>query len=183
VVGRLGCSAGQGPGSVDAGEATTDQVAQVQRRGAPLEPGVVVDGAAVAQLDPLPALAGDLGDDPLDVRPVVAVVLAQRGVGCPVGSGGAQQVVVFVQDQGATGLRGGAPGAQRALPAQRSEVTDRPADNGRVCPAGQVTTPAASSTVKSSTVNPPATAGATGLGLITAWSPDRSIASRRSPVP
>ena len=52
-----------------------------------------------------------------------------------------------------------------------------------VCPAGQVTTPAASSTVNSSTVNPPATAGATGLGLITAWSPDRSIASRRSPVP
>src|SRR4029078_9471669 len=76
VVGRLGCSAGQGPGAVGAGEATTDQVAQVQRRGAPLEPGVVLDGAAVAQLDPLPALAGDLGDDPLGVPPVVAVGLA-----------------------------------------------------------------------------------------------------------
>ena len=53
---------------------------------------MVVAGAEVAQLDPLPALAGELGDDALDVRPAVAVVLAQRGVGCPVGSSGAQQV-------------------------------------------------------------------------------------------
>jgi predicted secreted Zn-dependent protease len=39
----------------------------------------------------------------------------------------------------------------------------------RVIPAGQVTVPAAASTVKSSAVKPPATAGSSGPGLITAW--------------
>ena len=53
----------------------------------------------------------------------------------------------------------------------------------RVTPAGQVTVPACSSTVKSSRVNPPGTAGWTGLGLITAWCPAFPIASRSSPVP
>jgi hypothetical protein len=38
----------------------------------------------------------------------------------------------------------------------------------RVMPARQVTIPACSSTVKSSMVNPPATAGCADLGLITA---------------
>jgi hypothetical protein len=36
------------------------------------------------------------------------------------------------------------------------------------CPAGQVTVPRCSSTVKSSTVNPPLTGTGSGLGLITA---------------
>ena len=53
----------------------------------------------------------------------------------------------------------------------------------RVIPAGQVTVPACSSTAKSSRVNPPSTAGCTGLGLITARCPALPIASRRSPVP
>lgn len=53
----------------------------------------------------------------------------------------------------------------------------------RVMPAGQVTVPAAASTVKSSTVKPPSTAGWTGLGLMTAWCPAAVIAARRSPVP
>ena len=52
-----------------------------------------------------------------------------------------------------------------------------------VCPAGQVTVPACSSTVKSSTVNPPSTGACSGLGLITAAWPASSIAPRRSPVP
>jgi hypothetical protein len=52
-----------------------------------------------------------------------------------------------------------------------------------VCPAGQVTMPACSSTVKSSMVSPPCTGACSGLGLITAWCPAFSIASRRSPVP
>ena len=43
--------------------------------------------------------------------------------------------------------------------------------------------PAAASTVKSSAVKPPATAGSSGHGLITAWSPAPAIAARRSPVP
>jgi hypothetical protein len=54
---------------------------------------------------------------------------------------------------------------------------------GRVLAPGQVTVPAAWSTVKSSTVNPPATAGCSGLGLSTATCPAPAMASRRSPVP
>src|SRR6266498_2968954 len=54
---------------------------------------------------------------------------------------------------------------------------------GRAWPVGQVTVPARSSTVKSSTVNPPTTAACSGLGLITAVCPAPAMASRRSPVP
>jgi hypothetical protein len=45
-------------------------------------------------------------------------------------------------------------------------VTLRFAVMVRVMPFGQVTVPAASSTVKSSSVNPPSTAGRSGHGLI-----------------
>jgi hypothetical protein len=54
---------------------------------------------------------------------------------------------------------------------------------GRVLPAGQVTVPAVSSTVKSSMVNPPGTGAGSGFGLITAWCSASLIAPRRSPVP
>ena len=53
----------------------------------------------------------------------------------------------------------------------------------RVIPAGQVTVLAAVSTVKSSAVKPPLTAGSSGQGLITARCPAAAIAARRSPVP
>jgi hypothetical protein len=53
----------------------------------------------------------------------------------------------------------------------------------RVTPAGQVTVRAAASTMKSSWVKPPSTAGSIGQGLITARCPARAIAARRSPVP
>jgi hypothetical protein len=69
------------------------------------------------------------------------------------------------------------------LPQAAPKMTLRVGVISRVRPAGQVTAPACSSTVKSSMVNPPATAGCTGLGLITAWCPAWPIASRRSPVP
>src|SRR5690242_3938515 len=146
---------------------------------------MVLAGAAVAQLDPPPALGRDLGHGALNVGAVAAVVFAQVRVGCPVRPGGAQQVIAFVQVHAAPGGRGGAPGAQGAVPAQHPEGHrrargDRPALPG---PAGQVTVRACSSTVKSSTVNPAGTAGVTGLGLITASSPARSITPRSSPVP
>ncbi len=48
----------------------------------------------------------------------------------------------------------------------------------RVVPAGQVTVPAASSTVKSSMVNAPATAGRSGPGLLTAVCPASARAAR-----
>ena len=53
----------------------------------------------------------------------------------------------------------------------------------RVTPLGQVAVPAASSTVKSSAVNPPGTAGCRGHGLITAVCPAVSSAASASPVP
>jgi len=69
------------------------------------------------------------------------------------------------------------------VPQAAPKMTLRVGVTGRVMPAGQVTVPACSSTVKSSTVNPPGTAGCSGLGLITARCPALPIASRRSPVP
>ncbi len=52
-------------------------------------------------------------------------------------------------------------------PAQAApKVTVRAGLIGRVTPAGQVTVPASSLTVKSSRVNPPGTAGYSGLGLM-----------------
>src|SRR6266702_3028394 len=120
--GRAGLAAwsgGQRPGAVVAGQALADQVAQVQRGGAALEPGVVPAGPAVAELEPAAPPGGDLGDGPLDVGPVSHVILAHRGVSRPVRPGGAQQVIARVQDELAAGLAGGAPRAQRAVPAQR----------------------------------------------------------------
>ena len=45
-------SGGQHPGAIAAGQAPADQVAQVEPGGAALEPGIVFDGAAVAELEP-----------------------------------------------------------------------------------------------------------------------------------
>jgi hypothetical protein len=56
VPGFWGRSGGQDPGSVNAGETVAGEVARVQRGGAALEPGVVLGGAVVAQLDPPPAV-------------------------------------------------------------------------------------------------------------------------------
>ena len=81
VPGPAGWSGGQDPGAVVAGQAASGQVLQVQRRGAALEPGVVLGHFAVAELDPAAAPGGDLGDDTLDVGPVGPVVLAQPGAG------------------------------------------------------------------------------------------------------
>ena len=61
----------------------------------------VLGGAAVVQLDPPPAVGGDLGDGAFDVGPVDPVVLAKSGVSRSVR---AQQVVAFVQDHRASGL-------------------------------------------------------------------------------
>src|SRR6266849_7055507 len=125
--GRAGLAAwsgGQRPGAVTAGQALADQVAQVQRGGAALEPGVVPGRPAVAELEPASPPGGHLGDGTFHVRAVRPVVLAQPAAGGPAGAGGAEQVVAFVQDELAAGLAGGAPGAQRAVPAQDAEGGD-----------------------------------------------------------
>lgn len=103
---------GQHPGAVLAGQAPADEVAQVEGCGPALEPGVVPGHAQVAELEAPAAAAGDLGDDPLDVRPVLLVVLAEAQAGGPVTPGGAQQRVVLVQDQGTAVLVCGAAGSR-----------------------------------------------------------------------
>jgi hypothetical protein len=52
-----------------------------------------------------------------------------------------------------------------------------------VSPFGQVTMAAASSTVNSSIVNPPSTAGRSGHGLMIAVCPPSATAASSSPVP
>ena len=179
--GLLGC---QNPGSCGAGEATAEEIAEVEPGGAAGQPGVVLGRAAVAQFEAATTAAGDLGDDAFHVGPVLAVLLPQFGCGGPVAAGCAQQVVTLVQADGAAGLGGGAA-RQRAgsRGTAHRKTTLRVLVMGRVCPAGQLTVAACSSTVKSSTVNPPVTAAGIGLGLITASCPASWIAPRRSPVP
>ena len=98
---------------------------------------------------------------------MLAVALAQGRLGSPVRPGSAQQRVAGVQVQGAASfaavhrLRSGQ--VRQAAP----KITARRAVIRRVIPAGQVTVPAASSTVKSSAANPPSTAGLSGPGLMT----------------
>jgi hypothetical protein len=99
---------------------------------------------------------------------VLPVEVAQAGAGGPVTAGLAQQRVVFVQIEGAAGLRGGAAQRQRQPRQAAPKVTVRRTVIGRVSPFGQRIVPACSSTVKSSMVNPPGTAGRSGAGLITA---------------
>jgi len=66
--------------------------------GAVLEPGVVLDGAEVAESEAPPAAAGSLGDDPCAAGPVPLAVLARSRVGRPGGAGGAQQRVLRLRD-------------------------------------------------------------------------------------
>src|SRR5690348_10584678 len=109
-----GCWLGEYPCPVAPGQAAADEVAQVEGGGPVLEPGVVTGDAEVAEFEAPSAAAGDLGDHPLNVGPVLVVVLAQRRLRGPGGAGRAQHRVVGVQLQGAAGLGGCAPGAQRA---------------------------------------------------------------------
>jgi len=81
-------------------QAAVDEIAQVERGGAVLEPGIVLGGAQVAEFEPPPAAAGDLGDHPFHIRPVFPVVLPQGGLGGPGRAGGPQDRIVRVQPQG-----------------------------------------------------------------------------------
>src|SRR6266487_410397 len=116
-------SGGQHPGGALAGQAPAGEVAQVQRGGAALEPGMILGGTAVAELEAASPPGGDLEDGTFHVGPVGHVVLAQPGGG-PVTAGSAQQVITLVQDELAAGLAGRAPLAQRAVRAQRAEGGD-----------------------------------------------------------
>src|SRR5437667_8503444 len=127
---ELSGGGGGGPGAAGAGEVVAEQGGQVDGGGAGLEPGFVLGGAAVAELEAAAAAGGDLGDGPLDVRPGGAVVLAQGAVFGPVAAGGAQQLVAGVDVDQAAGLGGGAAGAQRAAAAGRAEAGDAAGRDG-----------------------------------------------------
>src|SRR5882757_5198035 len=117
-------SHGQDPGASRAGETAADEVAQVEDGGAAFEPGVVLCATAITEFEASAAEAGDLGDDPFHVGPERSVLLAQFGVGSPVPSGLAEQVVSLVQNEFAAGLGCGAPPPQRAVAAERAEGGD-----------------------------------------------------------
>ena len=80
--------------------------------------------SAVAELEAASSPGGDLGDDPLDVRPARAIVLAQPLAGGPGSASGAQQGVVLVRVQDAAGSCGG------ALLSQRAAAASSPEDDG-----------------------------------------------------
>lgn len=73
----------QNPDSRRAGESAADEVTQIESCGAACEPGVVLDGAAIAEFQAAAAVAGDLGDDPFHVGPERPVFLTQSGFGGP----------------------------------------------------------------------------------------------------
>ncbi len=181
--GPAGCSGDQDPGAVAAGQALADQVAQVDRGGAAFELGVVAGRPAVAELEAASPPGGDLGDAAFDVGPVPGVVLAQPGVGGPGGAGGAQQPVVGCRTRIRPFLevvqrwRSGQP--RQAAP----KVTLRRGRDGPGQPGWAGGGPGLLIDGEVIEGNPPGTAGCSGLGLITAWSPAVPIASRRSPVP
>jgi len=58
-------SSGQGPGSVEVGEAVFEHGPQIQGGGPGAETGMVRLGAHMAQLDPAPVLGSDVSDGPL----------------------------------------------------------------------------------------------------------------------
>ena len=89
-------------------------------------------------------------DSAFHVGPVFHVVLAQPGGRGPGGPGLPEQVIAGVQDELAAGLGGGAPLAQRAVPAHGAQGRDPVQLRCTVCPAGQLTVPCFSPTV-----NPP----------------------------
>src|SRR6266566_4965645 len=112
----------QNPDSCRASESTAHEVAQIEPGGAEGEPRMVLDGAAVAEFEAAAAEAGDLGDDPFHVGPVLAVLLPQFGLAGPVAAGLAQQVISLVQNDFPAGLGLCAPLEQWAVAAQRTEA-------------------------------------------------------------
>ena len=137
--------------------------------------------SAVAELRRHPP-GGDLGDGALDVGPTGHVVL--RAVPGPAvqSARAAQQavVLVLVQVRGTGAALAVVHRARSGQPRQATpKMTALRAVICRVIPAGQVTVPAAVSTIEViSQMKPPWTAG-----LITARCPASVIAARRSPVP
>src|SRR5881628_2996445 len=89
-----GRGSGDHPGAVGAGEAVGEQGAQVEGGAPGVQPGVVLDGAQVAEFDPASVLGGGVGDGAFDVGAGGVVLFELRGLG--LGAGGAQQVLVFV---------------------------------------------------------------------------------------
>ena len=182
-VGWSGRCGGEGPGAVVVVEAEVEQAAQVEGGHPGVQPPVVGGGAAVAQLAAAAFRADEPGDGAFDHGPVPAVGGAEMLVGGPVLTGCSQQRVVFVMLR----LRPSLAVVLRCRSGQSRQATPKTALRAvvirRVMPFGQVTVPVVSSMVKSSRVNPPATAGRGGAGLMIAVWPCSVSAARAWPVP
>src|SRR6185295_4665502 len=103
---------GEVPGVIDAGESEVDQAAEVEGGGSGVEPGVVLDGAAVAQA-PV-AVVDEPGDGAFDRWPPAAVVGLPARIGGGLVAGGCLEVVVRADGQDASRLGFGAPLTQGA---------------------------------------------------------------------
>jgi hypothetical protein len=82
---------------------------------------VILDGAAVTQFEAAAAAAGDLGDDSFHVGPALTASQLDFGVGGPVVAGLAHEANSLVQNNFAASLGLGAPLAQRAVAAERTD--------------------------------------------------------------
>ena len=99
-------SSGQRPGPVLVGQPEREKAAQVERGGAVMQPGVVLDHAAVGHA---PVAAGKPRDGAFDHRPMLAVHGLEVGMlsACPVL---ALELMVLAEADFAAGCGGGASG-------------------------------------------------------------------------
>lgn len=102
------------PGAVDAGESEVDQSAEVEGGGSDVEPGVVLEGAAVAES--AVAVVDEPCDGAFDRWSPAAVVGLPVRIGGGLVAGGRLEVVVRADGQDASGLGFGALLAQVVLP-------------------------------------------------------------------
>ncbi len=155
----------QNPDSCRTSESTADEVAQVESGGTACEPGVVLGGAAVAEFQAATTAAGDLRDERSTLgrnfryfSPSLGFSAQSRRAWRSRSSRGCRTILRPVLDLVHRSRRGQ---SRHSAPKVATRVFSL---IGRVLPAGQLTVPACSSTVKSSTVNPPSTGACSGFG-------------------
>ena len=156
-------ASGLGDGPVRSGvvEAQSGKSAQVQRGGAVMQPVIIFGDAPVADF---PVVASQPSDGAFDHWPMLTILVEPVRVSRLL-TGSTLQRVVGAQLQGFTPEGSGAACPQGTAAAGNAEHDVAAGGDGPHHPAGQVTRRLVSSTTKSSTVKPPATAERSGAGL------------------
>ena len=160
---------GQCPCPVGAGQTAVDEGSEIDCGATDSPPGVVLFHAQVAQLDPPSWAGGGPADDSLDGRAGGVGCLNSGVRACARAARNNASCSWMLIDRPSLAVVHRARSGQSAHTAPK--VTVRFGLMVRVCPPGQVTVPACSSMAKSSRVNPPGTAGSSGLALITVSCP------------